>query len=401
MKKFLLLLFAICPFCNAFAQHFIVGKVVIENGTTLPGASVYLNNTTIGTATDENGEFKLEVSEGNYTLVVSFLGYKPQELSITSESFETFHTIKLAETAFDLGEVIITKETFGEEWQYNLIRFKETFLGRTELAKTCKILNEKDLRFNYDAKTNMLIAFAHRPLKIRHKGLGYLITYDLVDFFIKGNYSFFSGYSRFQNLRKHIRKKWKINRKKAYNGSQMHFFRSLMANKVQENGFIVNQFKRVKNPKRPTESAIKKAYKLLMLHNEPIEDWTSTELPKTKLDSARFTITKAKLPKYKDLLYKQNVPCKDMISYKNETAFLYFENHLMVIYLNEPEEENYRKGFFSKEDVKPVQTSNFILTKGKVGLDNSGVLRRVDAIINEGYWAFEAFATMLPFDYKP
>jgi hypothetical protein len=44
----------------------------------------------------------------------------------------------------------------------------------------------------------------------------------------------------------------------AYQGSLMHFFRSLYNNELEKEGFIVNHAKRIPNPKYPTESELQK-----------------------------------------------------------------------------------------------------------------------------------------------
>ncbi len=399
--RYLFVIFALFSLGNILGQHSISGKVVTKNNAPISGAAVYFNNTTIGTTSDTEGNFELQADKGIFTMVVSFLGYKTVEIPVNAANEISFLTITLEEASFMLDEVVVKKETFGEEWQYNLELFKETFLGRTKLAKTCKILNEKDLRFNFDAKTNTLEAYAHRPLKIKHKGLGYLITYDLVEFTRQGKYSFFSGYTQYKNLKKRVRRKWRKNRLKAYNGSRMHFFRSLIAKKVKENGFVVNQFKRIPNPERPSDEKIKWARTLTLTSDVPINFSKKIENPSTQIDSAMVILQKAMLPKYKDILYKSNVPYEDMASYDEQDVVLDFENHLMVIYLNEPEEKNYLKNSLKEHKRQQVQTSNIVLTNGKALLDNSGIPYNANTLINEGYWGFEAFATMLPFNYKP
>ena len=104
------------------------------------------------------------------------------------------------------------------------------FIGKTELAKDCKILNPEALHFEFNPKENILTAFARRPLKIKHKGLGYLITYDLVNFIRRGNYVSYLGYARYENLKggKNKQKRWKQNRILTYKGSRIHFFKSLI-----------------------------------------------------------------------------------------------------------------------------------------------------------------------------
>lgn len=400
MKKgfiifFLFTFFSIC----SFSQIRIKGKVVSNNNESLEGASVYFNNTTVGTITNNKGEFQLKIPNGNYTLVVSFLGYKTKQIPINTSKKQM--TITLQEDATLLDEVVIQKTKYDNEWKYNLTRFKQAFLGRTKLAEKCKILNPKSLHFEFNSKTNSLTAFTKEPLQIKHKDLGYLITYDLVNFELKGKQLFFSGYARYENLSKSIRRKWEQNRLEAYNGSQMHFLRSLISQNLKHDGFIVNQFKRVLNPERPTEEKIKLARELIRLHTK-VNFLKKIDTPTTPLDSALITIRKSRKPKYRDYLYKKNVPYKDMTLIDKKTHYLNFENYLSVIYTKEPEEENYLKGMFGKRrKALNVQTSNIVLLNGKDIIDKSGILLNPNAIFNEGYWGFESFANMLPLDYQP
>lgn len=64
----------------------IKGKVFDEKGETIVGANVWLKESTVGVATDINGEYTLTY-EGNYQiLVISFIGYKTQEIVIGNQS---------------------------------------------------------------------------------------------------------------------------------------------------------------------------------------------------------------------------------------------------------------------------------------------------------------------------
>ena len=72
---------------NAAAQSTVTGTVRDAAGETLPGASVYLkSNKDVATATDVDGNFLLKVPNLNSTLVVSFIGYKPQEVNLNGQS---------------------------------------------------------------------------------------------------------------------------------------------------------------------------------------------------------------------------------------------------------------------------------------------------------------------------
>ncbi|WP_028298580.1 SusC/RagA family TonB-linked outer membrane protein [Olivibacter sitiensis] len=74
---------------NAFSQEKTVsGKVSATDGTTLPGVSVLLPGTTIGTTTDSNGNFSLKVPESATRLVFQYLGYVRKEATITGNFLE-------------------------------------------------------------------------------------------------------------------------------------------------------------------------------------------------------------------------------------------------------------------------------------------------------------------------
>src|ERR1700741_2368910 len=65
---------------NSFSQQFYIrGRVTdIETQLPLKGASVYINNTTKGSSTNDNGEFEIgPLQPGRYEVVASFVGYDP------------------------------------------------------------------------------------------------------------------------------------------------------------------------------------------------------------------------------------------------------------------------------------------------------------------------------------
>jgi len=81
---FLICLAAVTSSSVLFAQRTVTGKVVDENNAALPGASIIVKGTTIGTASDLNGNFSFSVPADATTLVVSFIGMDTKEVPITS-----------------------------------------------------------------------------------------------------------------------------------------------------------------------------------------------------------------------------------------------------------------------------------------------------------------------------
>src|SRR5690606_35622407 len=89
------------------AQQSISGRVVDEQGIPLAGATVDVKGTTQKTSTDSDGVFHIAASPGA-VLVVSYVGYLPQEITITGQ---TNVEVALQPSATDLDEVIVVGYT--------------------------------------------------------------------------------------------------------------------------------------------------------------------------------------------------------------------------------------------------------------------------------------------------
>ena len=88
----------------------IVGVVVdSENGETLPGANVVVEGTSIGTTTDLNGRYVLEVAPGTYNLVLSYIGYNDATVqNVEVDTGEpTRIEMELTSEAIGLDEVVV------------------------------------------------------------------------------------------------------------------------------------------------------------------------------------------------------------------------------------------------------------------------------------------------------
>ncbi len=389
---------------SSFSQILIKGTVFQQNGP-LENVAVYLNNTMLGTTTDENGEFSIPVKSGQYDLIVSYLGFKKINYSLNTATYSKPLVFALEEDDEMLNEIIIKKTVYDEEWKHNLAVFKTEFLGKTLLAKDCEILNPEVLYFEYNSKAQILTAFARKPIQLKHKGLGYSIIYELEHFKRTNEYVTYLGYSRYKELKggKRKQKRWQKNRLKAYNGSPIHFFKSLLKDEFTAEGFIVNQFKRVPNPERPTALEIKAARELIKLNRNIKFVIPSKDVkPTTALDSAWITVSKAKLPKSTDYLYKSQLQKDDIITTINGAFKLSFENNISIVYKNELEEMGYiTRNIFSKKREPTFQTSSLIPMEKNIYVDKTGVLVNPLAVFHEGYWSYEKYANSLPLDYNP
>lgn len=88
----------------AFQLIDVVGKVINEQGQTLPGASISVKGTNRGTATDGNGEFFLKGVEPNSVLVITSIGYEVQTVRIAEQNIIT---IRLKMAVINLDESVV------------------------------------------------------------------------------------------------------------------------------------------------------------------------------------------------------------------------------------------------------------------------------------------------------
>jgi TonB-linked SusC/RagA family outer membrane protein len=83
----------------------VSGTILDETGAPMPGVNVILKGTSVGTASDTDGKFSLQVPGDQSVLVVSFVGYTTQEVTVGSQ---TSITVNLAPDAETLTEIVVT-----------------------------------------------------------------------------------------------------------------------------------------------------------------------------------------------------------------------------------------------------------------------------------------------------
>lgn len=105
MKKLLLMLLLCIGYRAVFAQQTISGTVTSGlDGEGLPGVSIVVKGTTIGTTTNVEGEYQLQIPADAETLVYSFIGYQTYEEAIGNKSIMD---VVLYEDVQSLQEVVV------------------------------------------------------------------------------------------------------------------------------------------------------------------------------------------------------------------------------------------------------------------------------------------------------
>jgi len=242
MKK-IFLIFLLANFCIV-AYNQVIKGTVLENRTNIPIiATIYFNGTFVGTMSDSNGNFELDISKNALmSLTISSVGYYSVTLSdlLTQKPL----IIYLNPKVYEVTEVVVASKSLVKRRIANMNLFKKVFLGSTKNARNCKILNENDITFNYDNDRDTLKAFASKPILINNKSLGYNMTYylDRFEYCKKDGSMFFAGSLIFNKdlaIDKSSKKIYGMLRDEAYFGSRMHFIRALWEDDLESSGFTL------------------------------------------------------------------------------------------------------------------------------------------------------------------
>jgi outer membrane receptor for ferrienterochelin and colicins len=115
MNKITIVFLCFFSLISAQEKGTVVGHV-LSNKMTVPYANVLVKNTKIGTSSDENGNFSLNLPEGKQTIVVQAVGYKTQEKTVSVVVGKNVHVdFNLEESVFGLNQVVVTASRNGQK----------------------------------------------------------------------------------------------------------------------------------------------------------------------------------------------------------------------------------------------------------------------------------------------
>ncbi|MBN2030614.1 carboxypeptidase-like regulatory domain-containing protein [bacterium] len=217
-----------------------------DTGAPIYFVNAFLANTTLGAASDQNGLFKIEnIPPGSYEIVFSHIGYEAQIIPIHitfNEIIITGLDVRLKSKVLE-GENVIVETEKPREWLRNLERFTRIFIGLTENASQCIILNPEVLEFQVDPKTDVITASTESMIKLQNEALGYDIEILLVEFEWEtddnGYYTIYPYFKEMEPENDKEEQQWIDNRYEVYRGSLRHFLTSLASDQVEENRFFI------------------------------------------------------------------------------------------------------------------------------------------------------------------
>ncbi len=360
MKTIYLILFVFVSLSASSQSYFYIKGKVIDDSTKLPmeGASVLCQNTTKGTITNKEGEFRMELPAGGHNLIISYTGYQTESLRISSSqdnSNELSFLLKKKEQK--LEEVVIQASTEVKNgWNKYGKQFTDYFIGRTAFAKQCNIENPQVLKFYFAKKKNRLKVKSEEPLLIMNYALGYKIQYQLDSFIYDytTEFSAYTGVPFYTELDSTSEQKqlWALNREKAYFGSRLHFMRCYYDSTLNENGYILEELFTDSITGKPKKSRLENPYDSTVY---ALVDSVDKEVSLFGKYLLRYT---------PELMEKEYlIANKYSLSAKEQLSTLEFLNGFVIT-------EN---GFFYNQP----------------------------ELISSGYWSWKNLAHELPYDYWP
>ncbi|HEY9000285.1 MAG TPA: DUF2012 domain-containing protein [Mucilaginibacter sp.] len=396
-------LFYLCAPAVCLAQYTISGKVVNnDDAKPVANANVFLNNATTGTKTTTDGTFTLtNVRPGRYDLIVSDIAFETYSIriDITNANLK-LPDITLKAKMIGLQEVVIKAKTDPDR-KRNLEWFSGEFLGPAFASGKCKILNPEVIDLQYDEGKKTLSASSYDFIEIENDVLGYRIKYLLKDFSLQmlgadKKRVHYMGAVLFEDLRgsESLEKRWRANRLEAYQNSPMHFLRAALNNKLNEEGFKVQQLAIVPNPERPDDNVIDSRihyYEAIKSPGQHQRDSLSYWRKKWKLEKTVQKLMPFPLEK-RDIIVATNKPGEYALSCDNDGLYIGF---------------NKTHHFQANDNLNYLNSTNnsdntlLMFNSPQVLFDDNGVIADPYGVLYYGVWSKKRLADLLPVDYQP
>lgn len=216
-----------------------------NSGIALPSVNVFLRGTTIGTSSQLDGKFVLpDLPGGDYDLVFSLVGYEREVRHVSlADSVRLEFTIQLKPGDIRVSQVEVTGSA--EEWKKLLPFFTKEFLGSTNNARDCRIINPEVISLAIGSTGDSLKAHTDRTVVLENTALGYRIYVQIDSFLLVSREPWFvmNCYPRFEEMSaqdEDQRNGWRKQRAKCYEYSFTHFLKSVIDRQIRKSDFMIS-----------------------------------------------------------------------------------------------------------------------------------------------------------------
>jgi iron complex outermembrane recepter protein len=143
MRNIATIIFSLFLLTNSFAQYVMSGRVISEDGTALIGANVILKNTYSGDKSGTDGYFTItNVPTGNYTLVVSYIGFNTIEKEVKITNSDLFVELKMEKSDFISDEVTVYGTRANQKTPTAYTDFSQSEIEKNNLGQDVPYLVE-------------------------------------------------------------------------------------------------------------------------------------------------------------------------------------------------------------------------------------------------------------------
>ena len=422
--RFYLLCLLLLPVLRLPAQSILTGRVVNRvDGKPLSGVSVYINNSVAGTETDSLGRYRIYTTMKSFELIFSSVGFERQ----------SFRIDRVGNSVWDVAltprmepmEGIAIRYASKDNWKKWGGLFQELLIGKSRFADQCVVLNPEDIWFRFNKQTQTLVARARAPLQVRNDALGYRIHYEVDSFSysFQTNLIFRTGGLYFEALSpadSSQESEWRSNRRWAYRGSKMHFFRSVYSGRTAREGFRVYIFHSRPNLEKLRVRAMVNAMEASLYEKNKAQGVLPASLISSNKDSLRYYEDLLKMP---DRVFYDSVPVEasERTWRRDSLAGLRFQSDTLLVFYREPIEVALREGKAGNarryKGLSKSLREQYSFFTGQVPLDRQyTILALVDGeelliarngytwgslLFDDGYMAWKRLAQVLPWDYQP
>jgi hypothetical protein len=248
------------------------------------------------------------------------------------------------------------------------------------------------LDFTYDEKTNTLTATAGDFLLIRNEALGYQVKYLVKNFLFDSKKVYYQGPVMFEELSGSASDEqlWKSNREAAFQNSPMHFLRSVISDRLNEEGFAVQQYAIYANPGRPADGVIKNK---IALYNQA----------GANADSLSYWVKKSKLPKTFSKLMPYALTAREIARPAGSPGMYALNCDNDGLYVTYNKKHHFHLTGHLSDFLHDNYTENTLLdfNKPEAAFNSDGVIQNPYDLTFYGAWGRSRVADLLPINYDP
>jgi hypothetical protein len=396
-KLRVIILSLLCGFSFFSHAQYVVKGIILDSASRepLPSASVFCQNTTLGTYSNKQGEFSISLKSGGYDLIITYTGFQTQTIRVTEDlpAGQTGNKLEILmiKEEKSMGEVVLkTSNEVKDGWEKYGEFFIKNFIGATPNAAKTVLLNPEVLKFYYFKRSNKLKVLATDALQIANNALGYNLRYQLDSFvyYYNTNINSYRGYCLYTEMDgiDSLKRVWSKARSNAYYGSKLQFMRSYYDSTLLQDGWTIDIL---------DEGSDNNFSKIMDVYDSSY--YNLITYTRDSITYIRNSITYTRDSITRDSIRVDTVVHQVLTG--TIDVEIYYPGKIRISYTKKrPEPEYLKQSGFPKNIGNQI---SYIDLKDGIVIKENGYYYDQKDWINQGYWSWKNVADLLPYDYVP